>query len=73
MTRAGVLPNHAKRALGHVIGGVRGVCDRHGCFEEERNAFEALAAQVERVPNPQPNVVPMRRAVEGVTKSDQKG
>jgi hypothetical protein len=25
MTRAGIAPDHAERALGHVIGGVRGV------------------------------------------------
>jgi hypothetical protein len=47
--------------LGHVIGGVRGVYDRRGYFEEKRRAFEALAAQIERVLNPQPNVVPLRR------------
>jgi integrase len=63
MTRAGVSPDHAERALGHVIGGVRGVYDRHGFVEEKRQAFEALAAQIERVLNPQPNVLPLRRAL----------
>jgi len=29
MSQAGVAPDHAERALGHVIGGVRGVYDRH--------------------------------------------
>jgi integrase len=62
MTQAGISPDHAERALGHVIGGVRGVYDRHGYREEKRRAFEALAAHVERVVNPQPNVVPIRRA-----------
>jgi integrase len=61
MTRAGVSPDHAERALGHVIGGVRGVYDRHGYFEEKQRAFEALAAQIERVLKPRPNVVSMRR------------
>jgi integrase len=61
MTRAGVSPDHAERALGHVIGGVRGVYDRHAYFEEKREAFEALAAQIQRVLDPRPNVVPMRR------------
>ncbi len=61
MTRAGVSPDHAERALGHVIGGVRGVYDRHAYFEEKREAFEALAAQIERILSPRPNVVPMRR------------
>jgi integrase len=52
MTQAGISPDHAERALGHVIGGVRGVYDRHGYREEKRRAFEALAARVERVVNP---------------------
>jgi integrase len=63
MTQAGVPPDRAERALGHTIGGVRGVYDRHGYREEKRRAFEALASQIERVLNPQPNVVPRRRAV----------
>ncbi|HEV7982049.1 MAG TPA: integrase arm-type DNA-binding domain-containing protein [Xanthobacteraceae bacterium] len=61
MTRAGVPPDHAERALGHVIGGVRGVYDRHGYRDEKRRAFETLAAHVERVVNPQLNLVPIRR------------
>jgi hypothetical protein len=64
MTQAGVPPDHAERALGHVIGGVRGVYDRHGYREEKRRAFEALASEIERVLNPQPNVVPLRRATD---------
>jgi Arm DNA-binding domain/Phage integrase family len=62
MTRAGVSPDHAERALGHVIGGVRGIYDRHQYLDEKRSAFEALAAQIQRVLDPQPNVVPMRGA-----------
>jgi integrase len=62
MTQAGVAPDHAERALGHVIGGVRGVYDRHDYLDEKRKAFEALAGYVGHVLNPQPNVVPMRRA-----------
>ena len=61
MTQAGVLTDHAERALGHIIGGIRGVYDRHGYFEEKQRAFEALAAQIERVLKPRPNVVSMRR------------
>jgi integrase len=60
MTRAGVPPDHAERALGHVIGGVRGVYDRHDYLDEKRKAFEALAAYVGHVLDPQPNVVPIR-------------
>jgi integrase len=59
MSRAGVSADHAERCLGHVIGGVRGTYDRHEYLEEKRQAFEALAAQIERIVNPQENVVPM--------------
>jgi integrase len=64
MTQAGVPPDHAERALGHVIGGVRGVYDRHGYRDEKRHAFEALAQQIERIVNPQSNVIPMRRGAD---------
>jgi integrase len=47
MSQAGVTPDHAERALGHVIGGVRGVYDRHAYREEKRQAFAALAARVD--------------------------
>ena len=61
MTQAGIVPDHAERALGHVIAGVRGVYDRHHYRDEKRKAFDALAAQVDRILNPMPNVVPIRR------------
>jgi integrase len=60
MSRAGVASDHAERCLGHVIGGVRGVYDRHEYLEEKRQGFEALAGLVERIVNPQANVVPLR-------------
>jgi integrase len=60
MSRAGVPTDHAERCLGHVIGGVRGTYDRHQYFAEKRHAFEALAAQIERIVNPVENIVPMR-------------
>jgi integrase len=60
MTRAGVAPDHAERCLGHVIGGVRGVYDRHGYRDEKRVAFEALAGLVNRVVSPQSNIVELR-------------
>jgi integrase len=52
MTQAGVAPDHAERALGHVIGGVRGVYDRHDYLDEKHRAFEALAGYVGHVLNP---------------------
>jgi integrase len=57
MSRAGVPTDHGERCLGHVIGGVRGVYDRHQYLEEKRKAFEALAAQVDRIINPRDNVI----------------
>ena len=60
MSRAGVPSDHAERCLGHVIGGVRGVYDRHEYYDEKRRAFEALAAQVQRIIDPQENVIPIR-------------
>jgi integrase len=52
MSRAAVNSDHAERCLGHVIGGVRGTYDRHEYYDERKQAFEALAAQIERVVNP---------------------
>jgi hypothetical protein len=52
MSRAGVSADHAERCLGHVIGGVRGIYDRHEFHREKAQAFEALAALIERIVNP---------------------
>jgi integrase len=62
MSRAGVDKDHAERALGHVIGGVRGVYDRHEFAAEKRQALEALAALIERIRNPRENVVDLKAA-----------
>jgi integrase len=61
MSRAGCDVDHSERALGHVIGGVRGTYDRHVFKQEKTHVFEALAAQVERILCPQANVVPFTR------------
>jgi integrase len=61
MSRAGVPSDHAERCLGHVIGGVRGTYDRHEYYDEKAKAFEALAAQIDRIVRPQENVVEMGR------------
>ncbi len=60
MSRCGVAPDHAERCLGHTIAGVRGVYDRHQYRDEMKAAFEALAAQIDRIVNPQDNVLPLR-------------
>jgi integrase len=49
MSRAGVPSDHAERCLGHVIGGVRGVYDRHEYHREKAQAFEALAGEIARI------------------------
>jgi integrase len=65
MSRAGVAADHAERCLGHVIGGVRGVYDRHEFFDEKKQAFEALAALIDRIVNPLAgNVVAFQKAGE---------
>jgi integrase len=66
MSRAGVMADHAERALGHIIGGVRGVYDRHEYRAEKLAAFEALAAMIDRILcPPAENVVPLRLPIPG--------
>jgi integrase len=62
MSRAGVPSDHAERCLGHVIGGIRGVYDRHAFHHEKLHAFEALAALIKRIVNPTDNVTELKRA-----------
>jgi integrase len=59
MSRAGCNPDHAERALGHVVGGVRGVYDRHEFKAEKAHVFEVLAAEIERVLKPEVHVAPL--------------
>jgi integrase len=62
MSRAGVSADVGERALGHVIGGVRGVYDKHTYHHEMQQAFEALAVLIQRIVAPPDDVVtPMRR------------
>jgi integrase len=66
MSRAKVPTDHAERALGHVMGGVRETYDRYEYLDEKRAAFEALAALISRILNPTANVEELasRRAVQ---------
>jgi integrase len=52
MSRAKVPTDHAERALGHVMGGVRETYDRYEYLDEKRAAFEALAGLVALILNP---------------------
>jgi integrase len=56
MSRAKVPSDHAERAMGHVMGGVRETYDRYEYLDEKRAAFEALASLVARILNPTSNV-----------------
>ncbi len=63
MVRAGVRPDIAERVLGHVIGGVAGVYDRHDYLADKRHALETLAREIDHIVNrPPANVVPLRKA-----------
>jgi integrase len=57
MSRAGVSADHAERALAHTIPGVRGTYDRYSFLPEKRAALDRLAALIERIVNPPPDVV----------------
>ena len=60
ISRAGVRPDIAERVLGHAIGGVEGIYDRHRYDTEKAAALRKLAALVEGIVNPrEDNVVPM--------------
>jgi integrase len=62
MSRAGINSEHAERCLGHVIGGVQGVYDRHHYQPEMQRAYEALATQIELIVSPpEDNVTPLRK------------
>jgi len=62
MVRAGVRPDIAERVLGHAIGGVAGVYDRHDYLTEKRDALEALASELAQIVRGEAgaNVVPLR-------------
>jgi integrase len=61
MSRAKVPTDHAERALGHVMNGVRETYDRYEYLDEKRAAFEALAGLVALILSPQSgNVVALR-------------
>jgi integrase len=62
LSRAGISADIAERCLGHALTGVRGTYDRHAYEAEKRQAFEALAALIQRIVNPTDTVVPMRKA-----------
>jgi integrase len=66
MSRAGVLSEHAARCLGHVIGGVEGVYDRHDYRDEMLIAYEKLSTLIASIVDPQRFCSPSSRDYLGV-------
>jgi integrase len=61
MSRAGVSSDHAERVLGHAIGGVEGVYDRHSYASEKGDALARLAVLLDGIVNPRDNVITLAR------------
>jgi integrase len=49
LPRLGVSPDTAERVIGHVIGGIRGVYDRHAYLDEKRQALDLWGAHVAKI------------------------
>ena len=52
LSRAGVNVDIAERCLGHAMAPIRDTYDKHRYIDEMRHAFEALAAQLDRIVHP---------------------
>jgi integrase len=61
LARLQIPPHVAERVLAHVPGGIERVYDLHQYREEKRRALEAWVQHIERITNPQNNVVELRR------------
>jgi integrase len=62
MSRAGVSSEHAERIMGHVVGGVEGIYDRHHYLNEKADALKRLAGLIDAIVHPRPaDVLPMRK------------
>jgi integrase len=61
LSRAGVSADVSERCLGHVIGGVRGIYDRHEYRDEKARAYEALARLIGTILSPRPKLVRLVR------------
>lgn len=63
MARAGVAREIAERVLGHAVGGVEAIYDRHRYTAEKGKALATVARLIEQIVNPtaNTNVVPLRQ------------
>lgn len=61
MARAGVADAHAEQCMGHRLrGAVAQIYNKHQYQTEMAQAYEALAAQIDRIVNPVANVTPLK-------------
>jgi integrase len=72
MSRAGVSSEHAERVMGHAIGGVEGIYDRHAYFDEKSAALAKLNLMIDGIINPRvvSQFTHMRRGNAGTQRSD---
>jgi integrase len=61
MSRAGVSSEYAERVMGHAIGGVEAIYDRHSYAREKADALKRLAALVDGIVHQRDNVLPMSK------------
>jgi integrase len=60
MERAGLRPDIAERVLGHAIGGVAGIYNRHQYQQEKAHALRALAGLIDNILRPEAEVLRLR-------------
>jgi hypothetical protein len=60
MERASVRPDIAERVLGHAIGGVAGIYNRHQYHQEKAHALRALASLTANILRPKAEVHRLR-------------
>jgi integrase len=61
LSRAGVPSEHAERVMGHAIGGVEEIYNRHSYRDEKAHALARLATLIDSIVNPRANVTPLRK------------
>ena len=57
MSRAEVRPEIAERVMGHAIGGVEGIYDRHAYRDQKADALARLATLIDGIVHPKENIV----------------
>jgi integrase len=57
MSRAEVRPEIAERVMGHAIGGVEGIYDRHAYRDQKADALARLASLIDGIVHPKENIV----------------